>query len=559
MCDMEKMENDCTTWKMSLDDLECMKLMTPGKKRKSLSTAGLVVPTKKKICKDKSKICPQSTPSIQSLVTLAQVSTLKEKVCLPFWTKRSTDWSKRLLSCTKIACVDMESKFWNLSLKNLGQNSWFSVANQKLTTPENLPTTYLPLQQSLWRDIMGDDPQLIEEDEKNSLKAIKIRLFPTKEQEMTLKQWFGTARWTYNHCVQSYQAKTCKPNKKSLRQLYINNHNFKDNLDWVKNVPYDIRDEAMNDFLKALKATKAKKDLKTFSFKFRSKKDKTQSIAVLKKHWGHRSGIYSNVFNSNKMKAERVLPEKLDYDSRLIRTRLNEYYLCIPKLIELRGDNQAPDSSKHCTISLDPGVRTFMTGYDPDGSALEWGKNDFGRIFRLCYAYDNLQSKWSQKGVKHHQRYRMQVAGRRIYRKIRNLVDEVHKKLAKYLCDNYRKIILPVFETSNMVRRGNRKLRKKTARSMLTWSHYRFRLRLLSKCREYPWCEVILTEEPYTSKTCGNCGEINAKLGGKKLFKCRKCDYVADRDVNGARNILLRYLTLRGVSLTDSVGATPLL
>ena len=47
-------------------------------------------------------------------------------------------------------------------------------------------------------------------------------------------------------------------------------------------------------------------------------------------------------------------------------------------------------------ISLDPGVRTFMTGYDPSGIAVEWGKNDIGRVYRLCHAYDKLQSKRDQ-------------------------------------------------------------------------------------------------------------------------------------------------------------------
>ena len=157
----------------------------------------------------------------------------------------------------------------------------------------------------------------------------------------------------------------------------------------------------------------------------------------------------------------------------------------------------------------------------------------------------------------------MKIAGRRIQSKIRNLIDEVHKKLSKCLCENYRKILLPTFETSNMVKRGKRKLHKKTARAMLTWSHFRFRQRLLSKVREYPWCNVILTEEPYTSKTCGQCGTINTKLGGNKMFRCasKECDYVSDRDINGARNILIRYLTIRGVGADgcfDSVGATPL-
>ncbi|CAG8843620.1 10329_t:CDS:1, partial [Gigaspora margarita] len=44
-------------------------------------------------------------------------------------------------------------------------------------------------------------------------------------------------------------------------------------------------------------------------------------------------------------------------------------------------------------IALDPGVHTFMTGYDPSRIAIEWEKNDINRIYRLCHVYDRLQSK----------------------------------------------------------------------------------------------------------------------------------------------------------------------
>ena len=57
-------------------------------------------------------------------------------------------------------------------------------------------------------------------------------------------------------------------------------------------------------------------------------------------------------------------------------------------------------------ISLDPGVRTFMTGYDPSGMAVECGKNDIGRIYRLCHAYEKLQSKRDQIHGKRNKRKR---------------------------------------------------------------------------------------------------------------------------------------------------------
>ena len=52
---------------------------------------------------------------------------------------------------------------------------------------------------------------------------------------------------------------------------------------------------------------------------------------------------------------------------------------------------------------------------------------------------------------------------------------------------------------------------------------------------------LIITEE-YTSKTCGNCGVLDNNLGCKNTFNCKSCNVAIDRDTNGARNILLKYL-----------------
>ncbi len=189
-----------------------------------------------------------------------------------------------------------------------------------------------------------------------------------------------------------------------------------------------------------------------------------------------------------------------------------------------------------------------MTAYTPNdnGSAWEWGKNDIERIYRLCNHHDKLQSRWSGKAsVRHYQRHRLRRAGRRLQKRIRNFVDELHCKLVKWLVANFDVVLLPKFETQRMVinKKWDRKITSKTARAMMTLSHFRFRQRLLHKSREFPSCQVIICDEDYTSKTCGSCGEIHQKLGGAKIFKCPSCECNINRDLNGARNILLRYIT----------------
>ena len=398
------------------------------------------------------------------------------------------------------------------------------------------------------------------------MKVRKVRVYPDKEQAKKLKKWIGTARWTYNSIVDA--ALRCAKQKKkliiskgSLRSNFTNKDALQHNPEkkWVLETPYDIRDEAMNDYIKAVKSNLAAKKPR-FEIKFRSKKDTHQSISVLKKHWNRKRGEYAQVFGPRCLKSAEKLPTELECDSRLIRTRLGHWYLCMPLELKVNpGENQARTDLRD-VVSLDPGVRTFMTGYDSSGAAWEWGKNDMRRIFRLCKGVDELISTAS-KEERRGRRYRLYRAAGRIRMKIRNLVDELHKKLARWLCVEFRVVLLPEFKSSSMIKRINRKITSKSARSMATWSHYRFRCRLIDKAREFG-TTVIICDEAYTSKTCGWCGHLHDKLGASKNFFCPRCRAHFDRDVNGARNILLRYLTLNvSEAVADgrtAVGSTPL-
>ncbi|MCA1990924.1 MAG: transposase, partial [Coleofasciculus sp. S288] len=120
-------------------------------------------------------------------------------------------------------------------------------------------------------------------------------------------------------------------------------------------------------------------------------------------------------------------------------------------------------------------------------------------------------------------------------------VKDLHSKTTRFLVDNYKVIFLPTFGTSEMVVKSKRKLKKKTARNMLTWSHFKFKQHLLQMA-EREGVLVIQCNESYTSRTCPECGHIHFALGGNKKFQCPKCGYTAHRDWNGARNIMVRAL-----------------
>jgi transposase len=297
-----------------------------------------------------------------------------------------------------------------------------------------------------------------------------------------------------------------------------------------------------------------------FTIKFRQAKRMRQETITLRCcDWGRERGVYSSTFRADRLRASKPLPAIIQRDFKVIRTRLGQYYLSIPVDLDMRGENQAPvprwaSGQGGDVVAIDPGVRTPFTCFDPQGYVYEIGNKDFGRIKGLYYHMDDLQSRFSERDIRKKRRYRMRRVWLRMHRRVRNLVDDLHRKTVKWLCESYRVILYPHYETSNMVIRERRAgdpyactlrgLSSKTARAMLTWAHFRFKQHLLHKIREYPWCRVVLVNEAYTSKTCSECGYIHrGRFRRYDTFQCGACTNVVDRDWNGARGIWLRFLT----------------
>ena len=134
----------------------------------------------------------------------------------------------------------------------------------------------------------------------------------------------------------------------------------------------------------------------------------------------------------------------------------------------------------------------------------------------------------------------MRRAANRMRLRIESLVQELHRQAARFLVDSFDVILLPGFETSEMVVRGKRRIRSKTVRNLLTLAHYRFGMFLRHKARE-TGAIVLSVNEAYTSKTVSWTGELLENLGGASVVVAQDGERM-DRDYNGARGIYLRAL-----------------
>ncbi len=391
-----------------------------------------------------------------------------------------------------------------------------------------------------------------------------------------LTKWFGASRWTYNQCVHGVEEEQVARNKKTLRDYCINDTpHLRQKAPWVFEVPYDIRNEAMCDVLKAYSTNFAllkTKHMKHFTMKQRCLKDASTSIVIHSKHWKDTSQIFYSAF-FKKAGAELTLcssesiPEKIEYDCRLQRTRLGHYYFCLllpatPSENQARlaqeGEEEEEEEEEAKILAIDPGVRTFMTGYEPaTGRYVEWGKGDMKRIERLLVHLDDLVSRTAQSENRR-QRFAMRKAQMRMRLRVRHLIDEFHKKLVSWLTQSYALVLWPSFETSRMTNTTTRKISRPSVRAMLTWSHYRFKERLLAKSKRTPSCTVVIVDEHHTTMTCGECGYLNRAVGASKVFHCPLCQTTLPRDWNAARNIFLRHVSkTSALQGTQSLGLHP--
>ena len=363
-------------------------------------------------------------------------------------------------------------------------------------------------------------------------KSRKIRILPTNQQKTILRRWEGISRYVYNEAVKQLN---------KGRKVYAPDL-LKTLPEWTTNCPRHIRVGAVADAQKAVTAArkKWKKTGEPHFVKFRSRKNSTRSFYLCAQFIKH-NGFYVRLLGDMKLteplpatpqgkgkKAERDHESEVK-DSRVVmegrRFYLNVNYIEKTKPRDPSGD----------IVALDPGVRTFLTMYSE--KAFGWlGHHAINRIQRLCQFADNLYARASQ--AKRPLRRTLRKCAQKIHVKIQNLVDELHKKVAHFLCTNFDVILLPTFETQQMTRRGARKIRKKSVRQMLTLSHHTFKVFLKHKAQELGVI-VVDVNEAYTSKTISWTGDIVENLGGAKTITDAD-GHRCDRDLNGARGIFIK-------------------
>lgn len=523
------------------------------------------------ICNDKPEASQNNTQDTRSLKTLEVESTINEPAFAPYWNDCSKVMSDTWWLPTKTDLPDSDLISFNGSSNDLGRywKAWKSQA----PSPDQIwsPTS--------WKF----SPSLVPAttDVGSTIRTQKIRIYPNTTQKALFHKCFGAHRYFYNravaeiknrfekrkaefqnmeHCVLCTKPKdegswVCSnhQNKPLPWKLSITLPSLRaavmqsdadtkgTTMSWQAEVPYDTRQLAIKDAISAYRSCTtnlARGNIEQFEMHFQRRTSRRifwiDDSALVRKTGQWRVFQQRLKIDSTlriRKKDLQKMPPSNKHDAKIMYDR-GAYYLI------LSVDDDTKDTvreRRQPIVALDPGVRTFLTGYSPTGVSFKVGENQISQMKRLHERIDHLRSVRTRVS-KRRTRWRIKQRLETMERALFGVVNDMHNQTTAALTRNYDTILLPTFGTSEMLMGGC--IASTTKRRMQGLSHYSFQQKLIRQCKKNG-CTLYLVGEEYTTKGCGGCGKLRV-VGGDKIYSCPHCGYTMDRDVHGARNILIK-------------------
>lgn len=320
-------------------------------------------------------------------------------------------------------------------------------------------------------------------------------------------------------------------------------NSFFNNRPWLKACPNTVRQGAVKQAIENLKSCYSNlkaKNITHFSAPFKTKKKERLrgwSISVEKRYIqkeGDKLFIAKRDLGEMRYygtkQLHKLMPgNKPGLDCRIQKTAFGEYFLLLPYVIAPK----TPPIISNNPVSVDPGVRKFLTTYAPNSQESflignRWTNKVMGNLLEL----DSLLSN-RKDNIEKIQRLR---------KRIFYLKQEMRNQCANFLSKRYDLVLMPHLDTKKLTMKTSRRLRTKTARAMLSAGHGGFFKFLKEKCWENG-AQFMEVREDYTSQTCPCCGALS-KCG--EVYNCKNCGFSHDRDIVGALNILLKAVRTPG-------------
>ena len=371
-------------------------------------------------------------------------------------------------------------------------------------------------------------------------QAVKVRLYPTTEQQVILAQHFGCSRWWWNHalnlCIETYQL-TGKGLSQSALNAFLPKLKKQEETEWLSGCYSQVLQATTLNLVTAYRnffEGRAKYP------RFKAKRNKQsiqypQSVLIVDSYlkFPGRVGVV-------KAKIHRPIEGTIKTVTVSMMPS-GKYFASI--LTEVEGDNP-PSNTNGKVAGIDLGLKDFAIVND----GVKTSK--FANPKHLSKHERNLARKQrklarKEKGSNSRNKARKLVA--RVHERVSNVRQDYLHKLSRKLVDENQVIVVESLNTKGMVR--NHKLAASI--SDVGWGMF---VNFLSYKLEKEGKVLVEIDRWFpSSKLCSNCHYQIAEMPlGVREWTCPSCGTHHDRDGNASANIRAEGIRILSVSGTGT-------
>ena len=383
------------------------------------------------------------------------------------------------------------------------------------------------------------------------LRALKIRLYPNKEQQTKINKVLGCYRFVYNQCLErkmkAHKEENASLGLTDLSKWFHGTLLKDDNYAWLREQNTKVMKQAIRQVLTAY--NNFFKLHRGFP-KFKSKHDTVLSAlfpleAISKRNTFDDRKItltkdLDNIrFRCSKLYYARLKAYKDNIRSAtLSRTKTGKYLLSI--LMDIPDDELIRFKQTGNSVGIDLGVKDFVI--TSDGEVFE-NKHFLKRQERKIA---KLQRQMSKKVKSSNNRNKARLRLARAHERLTNQKEAYIHYVANSLLKNYDTVFMEDLNVKGMLK--NHKLAKAIAEVGLS----KFKTVLTDKAM-LNGKQVVFVDRFYpSSKTCSVCGYVKKDLTlNNREWICPECGEHHDRDLNASINILNEGKRIVGVRSTE--------
>ena len=353
-------------------------------------------------------------------------------------------------------------------------------------------------------------------------RAHKIRIYPTREQEVQLYKTAGTSRYVYNWALTEWKSmydafdkglSTERPSAAKLSARWT-----KERPEWATEVARDGQTRAIMDLGTAFQNMwKGRAAYPKFH-----KKGRKDSFYVGNSH---------AYIEDNRISLPRIgkvrLAEPLRYTGKImsyvVSTYAGEWFVSVQ--VELASDARPRCEAPQSSVGIDVGLSHIAVA--SDGTVLDMPRS----LKRLDEHLKALQRKLSKKAKRSRNRSKALRRKQKVQRRIDNIRQDAVHKFTSTVTKNHGIVVTEDLNIEGMVEKGSKSLRRSLAHSLMG--------EVIRQVSYKAQRHVMVDRFFPSSKRCSRCGFIKTSLDlSERTYKCEACGLVIDRDYNASINLM---------------------